>query len=129
MMEKKKVYHCKHCGNLVESLWNGKVDVVCCGEPMQALSPNSVDAAHEKHVPVVTRSGDQVTVKVGATPHPMTPDHYILFVELLQGQKVYRHDFVEGDQGAEVTFCIPDDGTALVARAYCNLHGFWTSQS
>lgn len=127
MMEKKKVYYCSHCGNVIESLWNGKVDVVCCGEAMKELKPNTIDAATEKHVPVIERNGDQVKVKIGEVAHPMSPEHYILFIEVMDGDQVYRHDLKEGDTLAETTFCIPDKGQALMARAFCNLHGFWSS--
>jgi superoxide reductase len=125
MIEKKQIYKCDQCGNIIESLWNGKTDLHCCGQVMKKLVANTVDAAKEKHVPVMVRNGNQVTVKVGSAPHPMTPEHYILFVELLQGQQVYRHDFKEGDTVAEATFCIIDNGQPLVAREYCNLHGLW----
>jgi len=128
MIEKKKVYKCAKCGNLVEALWNGKPTPVCCGEPMGELVPNTTDAATEKHVPVIERTGTTVKVKVGSVAHPMTPEHYILFVEVLHGKDVYRHDFVEGDTVAEATFLIPDDGQPLVAREYCNLHGFWATK-
>lgn len=124
-MEKKMVYKCNKCGNIVEALWSGKVPVKCCNEKMEQLALNSVDAAVEKHVPVIEREGNQVRVKVGANPHPMTPEHYILFVELLAGNKVYRHDFSEGDTVAEAAFLIEEK--EVEARAYCNLHGFWVS--
>ena len=126
MLEKKQVYLCKVCGNIVEALWDGKPSVHCCNQPMIKLEPNTVDAATEKHVPVIERDGNKVTVKVGDVAHPMTPEHYILFVELLAGEKVYRHDFKEGDTVAEATFLI-EEGAELEARAYCNLHGFWKS--
>ena len=127
MIEKKQMYKCEKCGNLVESLWNGKPDLSCCGQTMVKLEANTVDAAKEKHVPVIVRDGDKVTVKVGSDPHPMTPQHYILCVEVLKGKQVYRHDFVEGDTVAEAVFCIPDDGEPLTAREYCNLHGLWAT--
>lgn len=126
MLEKKQVYRCETCGNIVESLWNGKLPVSCCGHPMKKLVPNVVDAATEKHVPVIERKGNEVTVKVGDIAHPMTPEHYILFIEVLAGDKVYRHDFKEGDTVATAKFLI-EEGTDLEARAYCNLHGFWKS--
>ena len=125
MIEKKQVYKCEICDNIVESLWDGKTDISCCGKPMTKLEPNTVDAATEKHVPVIERDGNIVTVKVGEVAHPMTPEHYILFVEVIAGDKVYRHDFQAGDTVAEAKFCIAE--TDLVARAYCNLHGFWSS--
>ena len=126
MIEKKQVYKCLKCGNIIESLWNGKPDLFCCNEVMSKLVPNSVDAAKEKHVPVITRDGDKVTVKVGSVAHPMTPDHYILFVEVIAGQKIYRHEFKDGDSTAEATFTIPEKD--IVAREYCNLHGFWSNK-
>jgi superoxide reductase len=125
MIEKKQIYKCAICGNLVEALWNGTPDLSCCGQVMQKLVPNTVDAAKEKHVPVIVRQGNHVTVKVGSVAHPMAPEHYILFVELLQGAKVYRHDFKEGDTQAEAVFYIEDNGQALSAREFCNLHGLW----
>jgi superoxide reductase len=127
MTEKKQVYKCDACGNLVESLWNGKPELVCCGKPMRKLDPNTTDAAKEKHVPVIEKNGNVVTVKVGSIPHPMEAKHYILFVELLAGDKVYRHDFKEGDPVAEATFQIDGNGP-LTAREYCNLHGFWATK-
>jgi superoxide reductase len=126
MVEKKQVYKCEVCGNLVESLWNGKPDIFCCNQPMVKLVANTVDAAKEKHVPVIIRDGNKVTVKVGEVDHPMTPQHYILFVEVIAGEKIYRHDFKEGDAKAEAVFCIEE--ATISARAYCNLHGLWSSK-
>lgn len=128
MIEKKAVYHCPTCGNIVESLWNGKPDIHCCGKPMNKLEENSVDAATEKHVPVIERDGQKVTVKVGEVAHPMTPEHYILFIELIYGNTVLRQDLVEGDTVAEATFLVDESITDLKARSYCNLHGFWASK-
>ena len=126
MLEKKQVYRCEVCGNIVEGVWNGKTSVSCCGQPMTKLVPNTVDAATEKHVPVIKRDGDVVTVQIGEVAHPMVPKHYILFIEVLAGDKVYRHDFKEGDTVAEATFLV-DAETVITARAYCNLHGFWVA--
>jgi superoxide reductase len=128
MIEKKAVYRCEHCGNIVESLWNGQPDLTCCGHTMVKLNPNTTDAAKEKHVPVIIRKGNKVTVKVGEVAHPMTPEHYILFVELLAGDKVYRHDFTESDTVAEATFLVDESVTDLAAREFCNKHGFWATK-
>jgi superoxide reductase len=93
---------------------------------MKELVAGTVDAAREKHVPVMERSGDEVRVKVGEVPHPMTSQHYILFIEVLAGDKVYRHDFKPGDTKAEAVFIVPEK--EITARAFCNLHGFWESK-
>jgi superoxide reductase len=123
MVEKKAVYKCDKCGNIMESLWNGKPSVFCCGEEMKLLNPNTVEASKEKHIPVIERNGNEVTVKVGSVLHPMEKGHYILFIELIDGDNVLRHDFKEGDSQPVVKFLV--EGKNLKARAYCNLHGFW----
>ena len=125
MIKKKSIYYCKKCHNIVESLWNGKPSLVCCGEEMEELKANTVDAAVEKHVPVIERNGATVKVIVGSTPHPMQSDHYILFIEVIAGDKVYRHDFKEGDTKAEAVFLIDEEVKDIVAREFCNLHGLW----
>ena len=87
-----KLYHCAHCGNIVFKVVDKGVPVVCCGEPMQELVPNTTDGALEKHVPVVEKtahgSGYSVTVKVGSVTHPMLPEHYI---SDRGGVRRYRH--------------------------------------
>ena len=128
MINKKGVYKCQECGAIVESLWNGDETLSCCGKEMKELVANTTDAAKEKHVPVIERNGKRVTVKVGEVPHPMTDQHYILFVELMAGDEVLRHDFKKGDQKAEVTFMIEDENAQLTAREFCNLHGFWANK-
>jgi superoxide reductase len=124
MILKKAIYRCAKCGNIIESLWNGKPSIFCCGEEMKELTANTTDAAREKHVPVIERNGNKVTVKVGSIPHPMTKEHYIVFIELLAGDKVLRHDFKEGDTVAEATFLV-EETVPLQAREYCNLHSLW----
>jgi superoxide reductase len=126
MSKKNGVYYCELCGNIIEELWDGKTEPQCCGQQMNYLEPNTTDAATEKHVPVIEREGTTVTVKVGEVAHPMTPDHYILFVEVLDGDNVYRKNFKVGDAVAEAVFTVSGDD--ISARAYCNLHGFWASK-
>jgi superoxide reductase len=128
MSAKQSVYKCESCGNVIEELWNGATEPQCCGKAMSSLVPNTVDAAKEKHVPVIERAGNRVTVRVGSVAHPMTPQHYILFVELVTGRNVYRRDLKEGDPVAEAVFLVDEKETDLVAREYCNLHGFWSTK-
>ena len=128
MVKKGSVYKCAGCGAVVESLWNGDQTLFCCGNEMKEMVANTTDGAKEKHVPVVEREEKKVTVKVGSVAHPMTPEHYILFVELSAGRNVMRHDFKEGDTVAEATFYVEDENVELTAREYCNLHGFWVTK-
>ncbi|HUW57164.1 MAG TPA: desulfoferrodoxin [Planctomycetota bacterium] len=120
-----EVYKCEVCGNIVEVLHGGAGELVCCGQPMKLYEANTVDAAVEKHVPVVEKSGDNVKVKVGSVAHPMTKEHYIEWIELLVDGQVWRRALKPGD-APEATFCICIAADASVtARAYCNLHGLW----
>jgi superoxide reductase len=90
MCESAKFYVCKHCGNLVSMIHASGVKMICCGEEMSEIVPNTVDAAQEKHVPVVTVSGSTVTVEVGAVPHPMLEEHFIQWIYLETEQGIQR---------------------------------------
>ena len=127
MSVKGAVYKCNVCGNIVEELWDGEMEPHCCGQQMEKLVENTTEAAVEKHIPVIVREGTKVTVTVGEVAHPMTPQHYILFVELLSGRHTWRYDFKEGDCVAEAVFAVDESAQDLKARAYCNLHGFWAT--
>jgi len=125
MTEKNGVYKCDVCGNIVEVLHIGGGDLVCCGKPMKHFEANTVDAAKEKHVPVIEKTADGFTVKVGSVPHPMEEKHYIEFIEVIADGKVYRQDLLPG-QAPEAKFCIK--AGKITAREYCNLHGLWKAE-
>ncbi len=122
-MKETKFYICKHCGNLIEMVHNAGVSVVCCGEKMTEPAAGAVDAAREKHVPVVSVSGDMVTVSVGEVTHPMTEEHNIAWVYLLTDKGGHRKNLVPG-ASPEVSFALIDE-TPICVYAYCNLHGLW----
>ncbi len=122
MAKIREVYRCNSCGNIVEVLHGGAGELVCCGQPMQLMEANTVDAAEEKHVPVVEPSDTSVTVKIGSEPHPMTEEHYIEWIEVHVDGKVYRQELKPGDE-PQVEFAVT--GENISARAYCNLHGLW----
>jgi len=107
----------------VEVLFTGAGELVCCGEPMKLLAGNTVDAALEKHVPVVTEMGDKIKVAVGSVPHPMEEKHYISMIEVCTKNKVYRRELKPGD-APEAIFRVKAD-KVLTVREYCNLHGLW----
>ena len=122
MPEKLQVYKCDACGNIVEVLHGGGGDLVCCGEPMKLLVENTVDAAKEKHVPVIEKVDGGVKVSVGSVAHPMEESHYIEWVEIIADGEAYRQ-FLNPGEAPEATFCIEAD--QVTAREYCNLHGLW----
>ena len=122
MAEKLEIYKCEACGNIVEVLHGGAGELVCCGEPMKRFVENTVDAAKEKHVPVIEKIAGGVKVKVGSVPHPMEEKHYIEWVEIIADGGVYRH-FLNPGESPEATFNI--EAQNVTAREYCNLHGLW----
>ena len=119
----KKFYLCKHCGNLVGMINNSGVPIICCGEPMTELVPNTSDGAKEKHVPVVKVDGNKVTVEIGSVAHPMEEAHYIQWVYLQTENGGQRKALKPGD-APKAVFELVDD-KAVAALAYCNLHGLW----
>jgi len=124
MTNKNEVYKCPLCGNIVEVLHTGAGELVCCGQPMDLMSENTVDAALEKHVPVVEKVDNGYKVSVGSVAHPMEEKHWIEWIELVADGKVYRQDLAPG-KTPEASFCV--EAAEVTARAYCNLHGHWKS--
>jgi len=122
MTKNNEVYKCPLCGNIVEILHTGAGELVCCGQPMVLMSENTVDAAKEKHVPVITKVADGYKVSVGTVAHPMEAKHWIEWIELIADGTVYRQNLNPGE-APEATFFIKAD--KVIAREYCNLHGLW----
>ena len=122
MAEVNEVYKCDLCGNIVEVLHGGGGELTCCGEAMKLLTENTVDAAKEKHVPVIEKIDGGVKISVGSVAHPMEEKHYIEWIEIIADGKAYRQ-FLEPGQAPEAVFMI--EAASITAREYCNLHGHW----
>ena len=124
MTQRLEIYKCAVCGNIVEVLHTGAGKLVCCNQPMKLMEENTVDAAKEKHVPVIEKGDGTVTVKVGSVAHPMEEKHYIEWIEVIADGEAYRQ-FLNPGGKPEAVFKI--DATNITAREYCNLHGLWKS--
>ncbi|HUV64089.1 MAG TPA: desulfoferrodoxin [Sedimentisphaerales bacterium] len=122
MAEKLEIYKCATCGNIVEVLHGGAGELVCCGEPMELLDEKTMDAAKEKHVPVIEKIDGGYKVKVGSVPHPMEQEHLIEWIELLADGKAYTQ-FLEPTMPPEATFHV--EAGSVSAREHCNVHGLW----
>ena len=123
---KQKFYICRHCGNLVGMVHDSGVPIVCCGEKMQPLVPNTVEASGEKHLPAVTMEDGVLHVRVGSVEHPMLPEHYIQWIYVMTENGGQRRALKPGDE-PEASFSLGDD-KAVAVYAYCNLHGLWMTQ-
>jgi superoxide reductase len=122
MAERYQVYKCEACGNIVEVLHGGEGELVCCGQPMQLLTENTVDAAKEKHVPVIEKIDGGYKVKVGEVAHPMEEKHYIVWIELIADGATYRK-YLQPGEVPEAVFMVT--AASVTAREFCNLHGLW----
>lgn len=103
-----------------------KAKVICGtdGEEYTAVAVGSVDAAKEKHVPVISVSGDTVKVAVGSVSHPMEPDHYIAWIAL-QTKKGFQVKTLNPGEKPEATFALTRDDSVVCAYEFCNKHGVW----
>ena len=57
-----EVYKCNECGAIVEVVNAGAGSLSCCGKEMKLMTENTVDAAKEKHVPVLEETADGYTI-------------------------------------------------------------------
>ena len=121
-----KFYICRHCGNIVEMVRDTKVPVMCCGQKMELLEPNTVEASGEKHKPVVTVSGDAVHVEVGSVAHPMLEEHSIQWVYLETEHGGQRRNLKPGD--APVADFSLGGEKPVAVYAFCDLHGLWMTE-
>lgn len=120
-----RFFKCRRCGNVAVKVVDSKVPLVCCGEKMEELVANTVDASAEKHVPVVTRIDEcKIKIEVGSAPHPMLPEHHIAFIYVETENGGIRIDLTDKPE-AVVCTC----GSKPVAvYEYCNLHGLWKTE-
>lgn len=121
-----KFYQCKHCKQIIVKELDTNVKVICCGEVMEELVPNTHDEAGEKHVPVVKVDGNKVEVFVGEVEHPMVDVHYIMFIaiETNFGKHV---KYLKPQDKPYAEFYLADGEEVVKAYEYCNLHSLWSN--
>jgi len=122
-----KFLQCKLCKKVTVLLNDTGVPTVCCGENMSELVPGSVDAATEKHVPVVTNDGNKYHVEVGSVLHPMMEEHYIMFI-VLETEHGYQMKNLKPGESPVADFVLADGEKAVAVYEYCNLHGLWKTE-
>jgi len=125
MAKRMEIYKCELCGNIVEVMEGGAGNLVCCAQDMKHFEENGVDAAVEKHVPVIEKIEGGFRVTVGEVEHPMTENHYIQWIEVIADNRVYRK-FLTPEDKPVAEFKI--DAENIKAREYCNLHGLWKKE-
>ncbi len=121
---KQKFFICEKCGNIIAMVKESGAPVSCCGQKMTEIIPGTVDASHEKHIPVYEINGNKVTVTVGSVEHPMAQEHYIEWISLQTKYGNQRKQLTPGDKPT-ACFCICEGDEVEAVYAYCNLHSLW----
>ncbi len=121
---KLRFFKCERCGNIIAMVKDKGVPVFCCGEKMKELVPASIEASHEKHIPVYTVNGNTVSVKVGSVEHPMQDVHYIEWIALETKNGYELRELKPGD-APQCEFALANGDEVINVFAYCNLHGLW----
>ena len=119
-----KILKCNHCGNMAVMINDTGVPVICCGEAMEVLEANTVDAAMEKHVPVIEAGDNNILVKVGSVEHPMTDEHFIKEIILETKNGIQIAELKPTDK-PEAKFALAEGDEVVAAYEYCTLHGLW----
>ena len=88
------------------------------------LTANTVDAALEKHVPVIEISDNTVAIQVGSVEHPSFPEHFITFILLETSTGIHTKWLKPGDVPAAMFVLVPGE-SPVAAYEFCNLHGLW----
>ena len=114
-----KLKKCLICGRVIEV--TDDEPVMCCGQEMVDVVPNSVDAAVEKHVPTYEVVGDKIEVEVH---HVMEPEHYIEWIALETNKGNQRKQLKPGD-APRAEFALLEGEEVVAAYAYCNLHSLF----
>jgi len=122
-----KFYRCEVCGQIMATVGDKVNPLSCCGQKMTILEPATVDASVERHVPVYSKSGHKVKVRVGEVEHPMTVEHYIEWICMVTCCGIQWIP-LSYNGTPEATFRIKSNETVLAVYAYCSLHGLWRGE-
>lgn len=127
MAENNGIYKCEICGNVVSVVEAHEGELVCCGQPMNLLKEKGTEQeGKEKHVPVIEIDGNNVKITIGSVEHPMTDEHYIEIIEVLDSGKVVACYHPPPGEKPIAEFNLEDaEKQNISARALCNIHGLW----
>ena len=117
-----ELYKCEICGNIVQIMHPGFGELVCCGKPMTAIKAHLPEEEYkEKHVPYYVNAYE---IQIGSVPHPMTPEHYIEFIQVVSEDKKHvETKFLNHNDQANMK--TGENPQPQIAYEYCNLHGLW----
>lgn len=120
-MDKKLFYQCMDCDRVLLEL-NSNLPH-SCNHDLALLEANSTETSTEKHIPVLKFKGNILHVKVGSIPHPMSPEHSILWI-FVQTRKGGIYVDLSPEDKPEAVFMV-EEIDLLGVYAYCDIHGLW----
>ena len=115
---------CNKCGALVKVLKDCNCEnckISCCGNFLEVIKPNSVDASFEKHVPEYEIDGEDIKVKVN---HVMEDDHYIMWISYVYDNKEQIVYFAPNDEPVATFKYVK----GAIIYSYCNKHSLWSKE-
>lgn len=121
---KERFFICNHCKNIVAMIRDCGVPIQCCGEKMQKIIPGTTEASAEKHIPVYDVTGKTVSVSVGSTQHPMTPEHYIEWI-CIENENGFQYRRLQPTSPPQATFSLSEEDNIEAVYAFCNQHSLW----
>jgi superoxide reductase len=128
MVYEPKFYKCRECGAILESVTPQCCDELsCCGTAMELIKPNVNPEHEEKHMPVIKREGNNLTVCVGRVLHSMSREHCILWIEVKGKYTEQRAILRQGDDPIAI-FEVPERMPVTI-YSYCNVHGLWKASA
>lgn len=125
-MKRLDLYKCEVCGNIVQTLFVGGGELVCCGLPMKKLEIQTKENAMlEKHVPIFMKNENgEDEIRVGEILHPMTEEHHIMLIEAISEDKnCVQMKFLYPNE--EPKMILHEKTNKMIARELCNIHGLW----
>ena len=122
--QKLEIYKCNVCGNTVQVLLSGEGELVCCNQPMELMKPKceTSNELAEKHTPEIKDMDGKKYVVL--EKHPMLPEHYIQFIEVISKDKseIHLKYFLPNAKPQMEITCL---GENIDAYELCNIHGLW----
>jgi len=121
-----EIMKCNLCGKLAMIVRDGGRRTICCDQLMEKLvEQGDKRGIGPSHVPMIEKTPEGIKVKVPGVADPMKKDHYIEWIEVIQGDSLHVKGLKPGDK-PEAEF--PVTNTRVKVRAYCEENGLWSNK-
>lgn len=119
-----RIFRCAICGEIVLEISGESKTLMCCGQKMEELIPQTIDELKEKHVPYFKVRDNTLIVNIGLDDHPMMDKHWIEWVLAVTNRGFKLNHLCKSDK-PHTRFELEDDEYVQKVLCYCNIHGLW----